>query len=452
MKTMILRYLPPPFLPLVQRIEASSIASRLAHGTFWSLVGTVFARGLSVLASIVVARQLGREEFGALGIIQSTVLNISIFVSYALGMTATKHIAEFRSGDPEKAGRILSLSGFTAAFAGAVLAGSLAVGAPILAERTLAAPQLTGLLRVGSLYLFLTALNGAQTGALAGFEAFRSIARMNLIVGIVTFVCMVGGVVASGLAGAVWGLVASTAVGWLVGHRAVRREAVRFGVPLSWHGICREMPILKSFSLPAILASALYGPVGWVCSAMLVNEHNGYAQMGVFNATNQWFAMVMFLPGLLGQVILPMLAESSGAGNGRRSLRIIQLTFLANAIVVVPLVLLASLVSPWLMSLYGADFGSEWPVLVLSLVTAGILAVQTPLSQAFNAEGRVWTAFFLNLGWAAAFIVLNVLMIKWGARGLVSARLLAYLLQMLFMVLLFIRLPSCRRGAVESAV
>lgn len=452
MKAMILRYLPPPFLPLVQRVEASSIASRLAHGTFWSLVGTVFARGLSVLASIVVARQLGREEFGALGIIQSTVLNISIFVSYALGMTATKHIAELRSSDPERAGRILSLSGVTAALAGVVLAGALAVGAPMLAERTLAAPRLSGLLRVGSLYLFLTALNGAQIGALAGFEAFRSIARVNLVAGIATFLCMVGGVFVAGLGGAVWGLVASTMVGWLVAHLAVRREADRFGVPFSRRGICREFPVLKSFSLPAILASALYGPVGWVCSAMLVNEHNGYAQMGIFNATNQWFAMVMFLPSLLGQVVLPMLAESAGAGNERRSIRIIQLTLLANAVVVVPLVLLASLASPWLMAFYGVGFGSEWPVLVISLVTAGILAVQTPVSQALNAEGRVWTVFFMNLGWSAVFILVNALLIDRGATGLVLARLIAYLLQILFMVLLVFRLSPHRKGALDNAL
>jgi O-antigen/teichoic acid export membrane protein len=161
MKAMVLRMLPAALLPFAERIEASSIASRLVRGTFWSLIGTILARGLSVLASIVVARHLGNVGFGELGIIQSTILNISIFVSYGLGMTATKHVAEFRTSDPERAGRILALSGATAAIAGAVLAGGLALGAPWLAERTLAAPHLTGLLRVGALFLFLSALNGA---------------------------------------------------------------------------------------------------------------------------------------------------------------------------------------------------------------------------------------------------------------------------------------------------
>jgi O-antigen/teichoic acid export membrane protein len=431
--------LPSALLPLARRVEASSIASRLARGTFWSLVGTVLARGLSVLASIVVARKLGKEGFGELGIIQSTVLNLSVFAAYGLGMTATKHIAEFRSNDQERAGRILALSGTTAAVAGVLLAGGLVVSAPWMAERILAAPHLTGLLRVGALFLFLSALNGAQTGALAGFEAFRTIARVNLLTGIATFFCIVGGVLLGGLSGAVWGLVISTAIGWLVAHLAVRKEAARFGVPLSFHGIGREIPILRSFSLPAILASALYGPINWVCSAMLVNQPGGYAQMGLFNATNQWFAMVMFLPGLLGQVVLPMLSESMGAGNDVRSRRILQLTVLTNAAVVVPLVLVASLASPWLMSLYGAGFNTAWPVLVISLVTAGLLAIQSPVGQSLNAEGRLWTVFLMNLGWAVFFIGMNMLLINRGAAGLATARLVAYMFQCTVFAVLVLR-------------
>lgn len=436
---MVLRYLPSALLPLAERVEASPIASRLVRGTFWSLIGTVLARGLSVLASIVVARHLGKVGFGELGIIQSTILNISIFISYGLGMTATKHIAEFRTSDPERAGRILALSGVTAAGAGAVLAGGLALGAPWLAERTLAAPHLTGLLRIGALFLFLSALNGAQTGALAGFEAFRTIARVNLFTGIATFVCMVGGVLIAGLTGAVWGLVASTFVGWFVAHLAVRAEASRFNIPLTLHGIRREIPILRSFSLPAVLGSAVYGPVGWVCSAMLVNQPDGYAQMGVFNATNQWFALVMFLPGLLGQVVLPMLAESMGVSDDARSRRILKLTVVANALVVVPLVLVSVLASPWLMSLYGESFAQSWKVLVISLVTAGVLAVQSPVNQSLNAEGRLWSVFVLNLVWSAVFICLNILLIDRGASGLVTARLIAYMVLGFFTILLVFR-------------
>lgn len=427
------------------RLAASPIAHRLVHGTFWSLVGTILARGFSVAGSIVVARHLGKVSFGELGIIQSTILNLIIFVSYALGMTATKHIAEFRVSDPERAGRILALSGVTAIGAGVLLAGGLYGAADLIAGKFLAAPHLAGLLRIGGFYLFLSALNGAQTGALSGFEAFKAIARVNLVTGLATFACMVTGVMLNGLYGAVWGLVASTGVSWMMAHWELRREAAKCGVPMTLQGIGREVGVLMSFSVPAIFASVLNGPVNWICSAMLVNQPGGYAQMGTFNATNQWFALVLFLPGLLGQVVLPMLSESVGAGDEQRSNRIIKLSMVAIAATAIPLVVAGSCASPWLMSLYGNDFTASWPVLVISLVTAGLLAVQTPVNQALNAEGRLWTVFFMNLGWAMIFIGLNTLLIERGTIGFVTARLIAYLCLGGMSIMVFSRMSGGRK-------
>ena len=49
------------------------------------------------------------------------------------------------------------------------------------------APALAGELRIAGILLFFNALNGAQTGALSGFEAFRAIARINLVRGLIAF-------------------------------------------------------------------------------------------------------------------------------------------------------------------------------------------------------------------------------------------------------------------------
>jgi O-antigen/teichoic acid export membrane protein len=147
-----------------------------------------------------------------------------------------------------------------------------------------------------------------------------------------------------------------------------------------------------------------------------------------------------------------MLAESAGASDNARSRRSLQLTMLANASAVVPFLLAASLVSPWLMSLYGTGFAQAWPVLLISLVTAGLLAVQTPISQSLNAEGRLWTVFFLNFAWAVLFMAMTALLIHRGAAGLATARLIAYLFQSAAIAFLLYRSSLFRRRVVESAV
>ena len=182
--------LPPAFRPVLARIEASPLAYRLARGAFWSLSGALIARGLGLLASVLVARVLGKEGYGELGIVQSTLGMFGTLAGFGLGMTATKFIAQYRTTDPARAGRIRALSSAFAWVSSSATAAVLFVLAPWLADRTLAAPQLTGLLQAGSLFLLLTAVNGAQMGALSGFESFKMVAKISLLSGLANFPLM----------------------------------------------------------------------------------------------------------------------------------------------------------------------------------------------------------------------------------------------------------------------
>src|SRR5262249_28285495 len=140
---------------------------------------------------------------------------------------------------------------------------------------------------------------------LSGFEAFKSIARINLICGLANFPILVGGAYLAGLPGAVWGLVASQALNCGMNFIAVRREAVAAGVPITYRHVHKHWPLLWQFGLPGMLSGLIAGPVNWGTSTLLVNQPNGYAEMGILNATNTWFQAVTFLPYLLGQVLLP---------------------------------------------------------------------------------------------------------------------------------------------------
>jgi O-antigen/teichoic acid export membrane protein len=418
----------PRFLkPYWDRVEASPLGYRLAKGAFWSLAGALMSRALGLVSSILVARMLGKVGFGELGVIQSSVGMFGTFAGFGLGLTATKHVAEFRAKDPVRAGRIIALSSLVSWGTGGAMAVLLFVLAPWLAAHTLAAPHLGGLLRIGSLLLLLGAINGAQTGALAGFEAFKRIASINLIAGIAAFPLMVGGTWWRGLEGSLLGLIASQALNCLLSFHGLREEARRAGVPLAYAGASREWNVLWRFSLPALLGGVMVGPVYWVCNTLLVNQPDGYGQMGLFNAANQWFGALLFLPGILGQAALPVLSERLGENDAMRSGKVLSFYIKLNAVVVMPLVLLGCLASPWIMASYGTGFREAWPILVVVLVTAALLAVQTPVGQIIAASGRMWLGSVMNLGWAVCFIGLTWGFIHWGALGLAGARCGAYL-------------------------
>jgi len=198
-----------------------------------------------LLATIVVARILGKVRYGELGMIQSTVGMFAVLGGYGLGLTATKHVAELRRTDPARAGRILGMSAIMALLIGGVMAIGLFLFSPWLAEHTINAPHLAGVLRIGALILLVNALNGAQTGALSGFEGFRAMARVNLLVGLTSFPILIGGAYFGGVTGAAWALAVNIGFTWLLSHIALRHEARKFHVPVTLTGWTCRMLLLS---------------------------------------------------------------------------------------------------------------------------------------------------------------------------------------------------------------
>ena len=54
---------------------------------------------------------------------------------------------------------------------------------PWIAGAVLHTPALTGILRFGAIYTFFFTLNGYQIGAIAGFEAFSRLVKVNVVLG-----------------------------------------------------------------------------------------------------------------------------------------------------------------------------------------------------------------------------------------------------------------------------
>ena len=445
-KSMASTYCPPFLRPAFDRIDNSPIGSRLTRGVFWSMAGAVISRGLMLAASVLVARMLGKTGFGELGMIRSTVGMFGVFAGFGLGLTATKHVAEFRTSDPNRAGRIIGLSGLFAMVTGGLMALGLFIFAPWLAAHTINAPHLATVLRIGTLILFINALNGAQTGALAGFEAFKTIAYVNLFVGLISFPILVGGAYFGGLTGAVWALAINLGFNWLLNHLALRKEARRHRVPFTFKQCSRELSVLWKFSLPALLGGVLVWPARWACNAMLVNRPEGYDEMGIFNAADQWYAIMLFLPGLLGSVILPVTSEQFSRKNTKQLMKIVRLAIKINVLFVLPLVLLASIVSPYIMSLYGDGFTKGWPTLIVALLTAGIIAGQMPVGQIITASGKMWIGFAMRSCWALTFIVATLILLDFGSLGLATARAVSYVVYTILtlgFVIRIVRKKSC---------
>ncbi len=408
-------------------VPAGSLRARLSLGVFWSLAGAVVSRGFLLASSVVCARFLGKEGFGSLGMIQSTAGMFGIFAGLGLGLTATKYVAEFRRQDPAKAGRILALSACAAFVSGGLITLLMVLLAPYLAKHVLATPKLAGPLAIGSGLVFFGAINGAQTGALAGFEAFKTIARVNIFAGLASFPLIVLGVWRGGLQGAIWGSVAALAINWALNNRALRQECAIANISFQLASCYRELSILHRFSLPAFLASIVVGPALWVCNALLVRQPQGYAELGIYAAADKWRLLILFVPTSVFTMVLPVLSNLYSEGDGTGFEKVFRANLQINAsLALLAALLIAALAAP-IMTVYGNSFRTGWVVLVVLAFSALPEALNTILGQPLIAAHLMWWRFAFDLLLVAVLVGFAWLLIpKWGALGLAASNGLAY--------------------------
>lgn len=422
--------IPEQFKIVQKKLAASPIAYRLARGAFWSLLGGIVSRLFAVVSSIIIARILGKECFGEFGMVQSTMGVFGVLAGFGLGSTATKYIAEHRRLNPAKAGSISNLTMLVSLFSGGMLSLVCVLISSWLASETLHRPEIADLLRSGSLLLFFSAMNSVMLGVLAGFEAFQYTAKINILQGITAPLVAFPLVWYYGVAGAIASLTVNAALGMFLCSLALRNLYRKYSITAVYeHSLWSEWPVLWKFALPAMLSGLMVAPVTWLTNLILVNQNGGYSELGLFNAANQWRAIILFLPGLFASVMLPVLSDTLGQDKHSDFTKAFTLNLKVTWVVSLPLTVLVIVLNRPLSALFGKSFSGSASVLVLLMASCFLMVVNGTVGTALASSGKMWTGTIFNMSWSVALVIGAYFMVPpLGAQGLAAAYLAAYIL------------------------
>ena len=412
------------------KLKSSSLAAKVASGTFWILIGTVISSGSSLLASFFLARILGQVGMGEYGILINTANMFVIFATFGLGVTTTKHVAEFLEKNPERAGRIVGMTLTMAILMGGCVSAGVTVMAPVLAEQAMGAAHLTRYLYIIAIGLGISAVASVPSAILTGLQLFKWVGFNAAIGGVFTAGAIITGAMQYGVEGAITGYVCGQGVNLILNSICALIYMPRFGLSINLRGCWSERRLLVTYSLPSVFSSMMLSPVHWLCNSMLAHEPNGYAKLGIFHAANQWSAAVMFLPHLMGKASLPLLSNQE-----RFDKKAMNHIILLNLIPVTVVVLGIIVFSQYIMKGYGPNFVEGWPVLCLIVLAYGLTASVAPLGNLIAARNKQWMGFLLNLIWACLYIGMTYLYKGEGAIGLAQALLIAYVIHTLNMIL-----------------
>ena len=389
---------------LWRKFRASPLSVRLARGLAWSLAGAALSRGFGVLGSIVVARILGISAFGELTLIQSTVGLFGTFAGLGLGITATKYVAELRDAEPERCGQVLNLVVITAALGSLVACGALLTFAPGVATHMLGMSSLANLLRYSCPLVFFSTLQGVYLGGLAGFEAFKRVAQVNWIGGLLGVLTMVLCAWVWGLPGAIWGTVLQMAVSCSLAHFALQTEASKRSVLLLRKLDWNDSRILWRFSLPAFLSSILVSPANWGCNLLLVHQSEGLKEVALLSVANQWKNFLSFLPMMVTSVLIPMLSNLWRAGRKHEFNKLVRRNLFISAGASMAFGLPLAFMAPQILRWYGTEFVRGVPVFLWAIAGTFIVAANNLFSRVMQSRGQAWTEFSFSLLWALVLV------------------------------------------------
>jgi O-antigen/teichoic acid export membrane protein len=379
------------------------------------------------IAMVLVARILGKEAFGEFGLVRSTATTFVAFSSFGMGITATKYIAELLHTDKARAGRIIGLTYVFTFFTSLVVAVAFYLISPWLCETQLCKPELTNVMRLGAILLFLTTFMGTQIAVMSGFQDFRGLAFATLIGGITMLPVYVTGTYYWGICGAVIGSIFAVGLNIFINSGFIYRNVKKFHIRYKILDTYKERSILWNFNLPIVLSNSIYGFTILASQLLLTYCPNGLSELGTYYVAMNLYTVICFLPQQLLPVIFPIFSELNGEGNIKRFWRIVGkswlLIFSISLFAIIPFLIFPKI----FMGLFGNEFIGDWKVLfavcMYVLTTSGTVIV----NQIFICRGRNWFQLIWGIIWTIIYLCFVVLMLRenLGSTGLFWSAVIA---------------------------
>ena len=372
----------------------------LLKGSSWILIGNLFSKFLVFCATIAVTHILTKDLYGQLGIIRSTVQMFMAVSSFGIGATATKYIAEYRNKNAKYAIRVYWMASLFIALMALFAVCMLLLFSSHIAYNMLHAPEIVNKLRVGAFILFFSLMNGAQSGALSGFEDFRHLSYSNILNGILEITLLPLGAYLWGLTGAVLGFGSCFLLVFIYNTYHVNNNFKRTSINI--FSVVKEIKpadfsILYKFSFPIALSSWLILVMYWVSKTMIVKDAD-FTSMANYDVAEQFKAQLMFIPGILSQVLLPILTNRTAEKQSDEAKSMIWMNIRINIIITFSIFLIILLFGKYILMIYGKEYTNTFPLYILCFC-AVIDSISNSYVPVIISTNKVWNVLVFNLIW-----------------------------------------------------
>jgi O-antigen/teichoic acid export membrane protein len=372
-----------------QSITNKLKGSRLFKDSFWAVFGNGTGNFLLLLAGIIIARLLGKDLYGEYGLVKTTMFHIAAFSTFGLGYTSTKFVAQYMSEDVCKVYSYIKSAFKITLVSSITLCILLFLFSEALAQ-FVNEPRLSTAFRLLGLIMIFRALSTTGSGILAGLKRFKSLGINNIISGVSMLILGAIFTYLWGLKGSLLALLVSQAIIAVLNLLIIYRSDFKNNEDKSNTTI-----ELLRFSFPVAMQELTYTLSHWL-GPLILARYASIGEVGIYSAAAQWNAIVLFIPGLLSNVVLSYLSGVSKENemHNRIVYRMILVNFICSFIPFCVVFTLSGLIA----SFYGESFVGLQSVLNILVFSTIFICLSNVLQSNMISEGRNWLLFIIRSG------------------------------------------------------
>lgn len=416
---------------LIKRLKQSN----LFKDSFWAILGNIASKGLTLVTGIIVARLLGNEIYGEYGMVKNPLMSSAMFLTLGLGYTSTRFIAQYKTRGRSLVKKIVRFSNYvTIGFSG-LIALFIFIFSKQIAQNFLHAIHLSNALKIVAVWIVLYTITINQTGIIAGLNGFKKLAFVNGIIGVVTMFVTLFFTYYLNLEGALLALIVVHAVNVVLLKRIIDKTISSLAEDN--HTTLNPRIIFKT-TIPVALQEGVFSIFGWLNGYIIITLST-YSEYGLYTAAMQWNAIILFIPGILRNVILSHLSNEQDSNKHNSILK--RITLFNIVLTIIPS-LVAILLSDYISMLYGQSFKNLGELISIAVITTVFMSVSNVYAQAYMSKDKNWTMLFIRIGRATLATLITYLLLAYttkfnGAKAIIISTLAIYITSTITMVLIY---------------
>ncbi len=366
---------------------SNKLSFKLASGALYTYTSLVLLKVFLLVNSIIVARWLGPNNLGIYSIliqIQGLVITFGLF---GIPISVSKFIAEYSKKDRSALQNIVSSLMTFSLVISIIIAIPFFMSSDFLATKIYKEPTLKLLIRISSFTIFISLLNNFYKAIMQGFQKIESLARINVVVGLVSVVITfllvfkmnLQGVAIRDLVIAIISIISL----WALLNKTVFSTGVRIKLKIDKDILLK----IFIFALPLFISSIIiYGGNLFIRSHLVVKC--GFDKSGLFSIADNFFQIIYFIPQAIAIPFLPIITRMYSydfENFSKNASRVVKLT----GFLVLPIAVILGIFSKDVISLlYGKSYFESWLVSFLVIFAGAMVSPGYVLGQALIAAGR----------------------------------------------------------------